>query len=37
MAFTSITRISRRVVPDTWTRPPVFCHATFPCVLSNSG
>ena len=37
MAFTSITRISRRAVPDTWTRPPVFCHAIFPCVLSNSG
>src|SRR6266536_648463 len=37
MAFTSITRISRRAVPDTWTRPPVFCHAIVPCVLSNSG
>src|ERR1039457_481713 len=35
--FRHITRISRRTAPDAWARSPVFCHAIFPCVLSNSG
>jgi hypothetical protein len=35
--FHLIARISRHAVPDAWARLPVFCHAIFPIILSDSG
>ena len=32
-SFHRIARVSRRAVPDTWTRPPVSCHALFPLTF----
>jgi hypothetical protein len=32
-SFHHIARVSRRTVPDTWTRPPVSCHALFPLTF----
>jgi hypothetical protein len=32
-SFHRIARVSRRTVPDTWTRPPVSCHALFPLTF----
>jgi hypothetical protein len=34
-SFRRVARISQRVVPDAWTRPPVSWHAVFPGVLSD--
>src|SRR5215831_530306 len=34
-SFHLIARISRRAVPDAWTRPPVSWHAAFPGILSD--
>jgi hypothetical protein len=32
-SFHHIARVPRRTVPDTWTRPPVSCHALFPLTF----
>ena len=32
-SFHHIARVPRRAVPDTWTRPPVSCHALFPLTF----
>jgi len=32
-SFHRIARVPRRTVPDTWTRPPVSCHALFPLTF----
>jgi hypothetical protein len=32
-SFHRIARVPRRTVPDTWTRPPVSCHALVPLAF----
>jgi hypothetical protein len=32
-SFHRIARVPRRTVPDTWTQPPVFCHALVPLTF----
>jgi hypothetical protein len=32
-SFHHIARVSRRTAPDTWTRPPVSCHALVPLTF----
>jgi hypothetical protein len=32
-SFHHIARVPRRTVPDTWTRPPVSCHALVPLTF----
>src|SRR3984957_13644464 len=32
-SFHHIARVPRRAVPDTWTRPPVSCHALVPLTF----
>jgi len=32
-SFHHIARVPRRTVPDTWTRPPVSCHALIPLTF----
>jgi hypothetical protein len=32
-SFHRIARVPRRAVPDTWTRPPVSCHALVPLTF----
>jgi hypothetical protein len=32
-SFHHIARVPRRTAPDTWTRPPVSCHALFPLTF----
>jgi hypothetical protein len=33
LSFHRIARVPWRTVPDTWTRPPVSCHALFPLTF----